>query len=107
MGDPPRLAPLLEASAYRVAQEALANVHKHAHATSVQMRVSFDGHGLTLKIGDDGQGFDPQQVLAQDGLSHLGLSGMRERALALGGKVEVLSRPGEGTQVVLHLPVGA
>ena len=106
-GEPHHLSPLLEASAYRVAQEALANVHKHAHATSVQMRVSFDGQGLTLKIGDDGQGFDPQQVLAQDGPSHLGLSGMRERAQALGGKVEVLSRPGEGTQVVLHLPVGA
>jgi len=105
-GEPPRLSPLLEASAYRVAQEALTNVYKHAHATSVQMRVSFDGQGLTLKIGDDGQGFDPQQVLAQDGPSHLGLSGMRERAQALGGKVEVLSRPGEGTQVVLHLPVG-
>ena len=105
-GEPPHLSPLLEASAYRVAQETLTNVHKHAHATSVHMRVCFEDHRLTLEVGDDGQGFDPQQVLARDGLSHLGLDSMRERAQALGGKVEVLSRPGEGTQVVLHLPVG-
>jgi signal transduction histidine kinase len=104
-GEPARLSPLLETSAFRVAQEALTNVHKHAHATSVQMRLCFEGQGLTLKIEDDGQGFDPRQVLAQDGPSHLGLDGMRERAQALGGKVEILSRPGEGTQIVLHLPV--
>ena len=105
-GRPARLSPLLEASAYRVAQEALTNVYRHARATSVCIRVCFEDRVLGLEIEDDGQGFDPQKVFAKNGGSHLGIDGMRERSQALGGRLDISSRPGEGTRVVVHLPEG-
>lgn len=92
---------------YRVVQEALHNVVKHAGASAVT--VSFrDGAGIAapgadvvVEIADDGRGFDPAG-LAGDG--HLGLVTMRERAEDLGGRLEVRSRAGSGTRVILHVP---
>jgi signal transduction histidine kinase len=92
---------------YRVVQEALHNVVRHAGATTVT--VSFrDGDGITvsrgevvIEIADDGAGFDPAR-LAGDG--HLGLITMRERAQDLGGRLEVRSGRGLGTQVMLRVP---
>ena len=81
---------------YRVAQEALSNAVQHAHADRVRVRLQRTGDGLELRISDDGAGFDA--LNANEGL---GLAGMRERALLVGGKIEIDSGPNVGTQVRL------
>jgi two-component system, NarL family, sensor histidine kinase UhpB len=85
--------------AYRVAQEALANVARHSGAGRVEVELAADGQGLELRVSDDGRGFDPVRVA--DGL---GLEGMAERARLVGGEVAVTSAPGRGTSVALRVP---
>jgi two-component system NarL family sensor kinase len=93
-----------ESEVFRIAQEALANVRKHAHAHSVQIVLRKRGATVTLLVKDDGRGFSPQAARRGDGQ---GLIGMRERAKLLGGRLEVHSAPGEGTRVVARVPVGS
>jgi len=107
-GEPYRLPPDLELAIFRIAQEALNNIARHAHASSATLHANFDPQGITLKIEDDGRGFDlpePPTDLAVQG--HFGLMGMRERALLHGGHLSIHSRPGEGTRVVVFLPIPA
>jgi signal transduction histidine kinase len=93
------LSPLLQATVYRVLQEALTNVARHAGARSVSVRL-VRGEGLVeLRVQDDGNGFKPGKS------GRLGLRGMRERASLLGGSVEVESRPGAGTTITARIPV--
>jgi PAS domain S-box-containing protein len=80
---------------YRVAQEALHNVAKHAQATQVELRLAAENGRLTLTIRDDGQGFDP----SGDFPGHLGLRSMRERLEAVGGEFHLHSAPGQGTMI--------
>jgi ligand-binding sensor domain-containing protein/signal transduction histidine kinase len=82
---------------YRIAQEALNNVVKHARASQVSMRLRCETGTVTLGIADDGQGFDPTDVSVE----HHGLRIMRERAEAIGAQFQVKSEPGRGTQVVV------
>jgi signal transduction histidine kinase len=85
---------------YRIYQEALNNILKHTHANQVTIRFEKDEHEVVLEIHDNGQGFKPPGdwlSLARGG--HLGLVGMRERAEAVGGTLEVRSEPGQGTTV--------
>jgi two-component system sensor histidine kinase UhpB len=84
---------------YRVAQEALSNVAQHAAARRVDMALSADNDGVELTIRDDGRGFDPCEER-----DSLGLSGMSERARLLGGRLDVDSRPGTGTNLTLQVP---
>jgi signal transduction histidine kinase len=84
---------------YRVAQEALHNVVKHAGATTVRVRLTQSDGSVTLAISDNGKGFDP----AGDFPGHLGLRSMRERALAAGGVLAIESTPGAGTTVRVTL----
>ncbi len=102
-GDFARLDPDLAISAYRIVQEACSNVLKHAHAKQVDITLQMSGDLSVLKIqvSDDGQGFDTSQVA--DGV---GLSGMRERVLAWGGEFNLHSQVGEGTRIVIALPMG-
>ncbi len=95
------LAPDVQIALYRIAQEALNNIAKHAGATQARLhlRLGEDGR-VALTIADDGQGFDPAGVSAE----HLGLSIMRERAAAIGARLEVASQPGEGTQITVFWP---
>src|SRR5215471_5758826 len=88
---------------YRIAQEALGNTVKHAHARRVDVRLEARRHTVALEIVDDGVGFDP------DGLypGHLGLRSMHERALAVGGSLEVSSCRGQGTRIRVTVPLGA
>jgi PAS domain S-box-containing protein len=100
-----RLEPELEAVAYRVAQEALANVAKHADATTVAVRAERDGSTVWIEIADDGAGFDPDEARRRAlATGHLGLRSMAERIETAGGRLEIDAAPGKGTRVVLRLP---
>ena len=101
------LSPILEATLFRVLQEALTNVVKHAGARAVRITLMRDGRNVQLRIQDDGVGFDPSTspVSAAGDRHHLGLQGMRERAALLGGSVAVEAAPGAGTLITAHFPV--
>jgi signal transduction histidine kinase len=93
----------VEVAVFRITQEALNNVGKHARATEVAIRLSESEGGLCLAVADDGVGF-----VVENGSGHspggLGLHTMRERARALGGRLEIKSMPGQGTTVKVYLP---
>jgi PAS domain S-box-containing protein len=93
---PPALAPRIHEAAYRIAQEALNNVVRHAKAENAWVQVRGDDGHVRLVVGDDGKGFDPARV----GQGHFGLAFMRERAEETGGEVSVKSADGEGTVVI-------
>jgi signal transduction histidine kinase len=97
---PVHLAPAAEVELLRIVQEALANIRKHASARSAWLTLELGENGLLLTITDDGSGFDPAQAILGD---HFGLLSMRERAAAIGGELELVSAPGRGTRVMLHL----
>ena len=100
------LPPALQATVYRVLQEALTNVAKHAGARSVRVLLVRDKATVVLRVQDDGAGFDPAAgAELAVGDRHLGLQVMRERAALLGGSVKVESRPGAGTMITAHFPV--
>jgi PAS domain S-box-containing protein len=87
---------------YRIAQEALHNTVKHAHASRANLKLECDARNIALEISDDGVGFDP----GGDFSGHLGLKSMRERAARLGGALRVVSAPGEGTSIHVRIPPG-
>lgn len=89
--------------AYRFVQEALHNVAKHAQARHVRVELQWGSGVLGLEVEDDGRGM-PEGALEQP--DHFGLTGLRERAAAAGGWVDVSSRPGQGTLLALNLPLG-
>ncbi|MDV6374687.1 sensor histidine kinase [Deinococcus sp. ZS9-10] len=97
----PSLTPDAQAAAYRVAQEALHNIVKHARAQNVWLDVTQDSSTVIVSIRDDGRGFDPTAA----GRGTLGQRSMRERAAGAGGTLEVTSAVGEGSLVILRLPV--
>ncbi|QJW38193.1 sensor histidine kinase [Cellulosimicrobium protaetiae] len=97
-GDREPLSPAIEVSLFRVAQESLTNVAKHAGATRVGVTLSYTGAEVLLDVRDDGRGFG-----RQDGTG-FGLTSMRQRIRGVGGHVEVQSAPGEGTSVSARVP---
>jgi signal transduction histidine kinase len=102
-----RAGSMLEISFYRVAQEILANVRKHSNASEVMVRVTRHAGGMMMRISDNGIGFEPEGVLAgwnNDG--HFGLRSVIERVEVTGGRIQVRSSPGEGTEVVVSIPEG-
>ena len=100
-GEPVRLPVAVAAGAYRILQEALANVLKHAQASRVDVSLAFEPGWVRLRVQDDGVGMQP------DGVSlGYGLANMRERAKELGGTCEISGEPGAGTTVSLALTVG-
>jgi signal transduction histidine kinase/CHASE3 domain sensor protein len=107
-GDPLRPAPEIENGVYRIAQEALQNIRKHAGATLVEVTLATAGDGLTLTIRDNGRGFDPERLAERrtDG-GGFGMLGMRERARLVGGHLEVQSTAGAGTVLVVTAPLAA
>jgi signal transduction histidine kinase len=86
-----------EVALYFIAQEALNNVLRHAHAKSVLITVKQGKRNVILRIQDDGIGFDPKKVER----GGMGLSNMKERALQINGKLNILSKPGQGTKIVI------
>ncbi len=101
------LSPVLEATVFRVVQEALTNVVKHAGARSVRVTLIRDERTVRLRVQDDGVGFDPtvHPVTSAGDRHRLGLQGMRERAALLGGSVAVEAAPGAGTVITAEFPV--
>ena len=98
-----RFAPEVETAAYRVVQEALTNVARHANVQEATVRVWTHGDTLSIEVADDGQGFDLDSVVARE---TSGLTGMRERATLAGGQLQIESRPGEGTRLLAELSMG-
>jgi two-component system sensor histidine kinase UhpB len=99
----PRLSPAVETALFRIAQEAISNIVKHADASQVSVRLSCDGE-LCLLIEDDGVGFSSDYPAA-DGLQHMGLFGVVERAAALGGEASIESTAGQGTRLSVSVPL--
>src|SRR5688572_4215765 len=91
--DSPKLPPLVASTTYRILQEALTNVARHARARNVRVELKRDAHQLELLVQDDGVGFPA----SRDSAPRLGLHGMRERTTLLGGALEIQSRRGAGT----------
>ena len=99
-----RLPPEVETTLFRVAQEAMTNVRKHAQASRVHVALDRPGRAVRLQVTDDGQGFQPHAAPRSNGHGErVGLSGMRERLSLLGGKFELHSEPGSGTTVTAEV----
>jgi signal transduction histidine kinase len=101
-GSPAPLPGAVELAAYRIAQEALTNVIRHAGATRVDVRLSYGAAGVTLSVIDNGRG-----GAIPDGGAGSGITGMRERAVALGGTLDAAPRPDLGFGVIAQLPAGS
>jgi signal transduction histidine kinase len=97
---PTRLAPEVESAVYRIVQEALANVAKHARARHAEIEIAEDGGTVTVEIRDDGRGLGSSDTSG----TGLGLAGMRERISLLGGQLEIGPRPAGGTVVHATVP---
>ncbi len=100
--DETRLSKAAGTAAFRVLQEALTNVGLHARATEVRVLIRTDEEQLSLIVEDNGQGFGPGELLKPQAM---GVLGMRERAMQLGGTLQVNAAPGEGTTLILRLPI--
>ncbi len=104
LGNPIQLDRAVEYIVLMVAREAVYNAVHHAQPREVCIRVSFEPDNVRMQVLDDGCGFDPAEVLAAQSV-HFGLVGMRERVEHVGGRFEVKSSPGRGTQLSVELPV--
>jgi PAS domain S-box-containing protein len=101
-----RLPNAVETALYRVAQESLTNVQKHASSARVRVMLQRLEGSVCLRVRDWGQGFRPDEVMTGDGPGErVGLSSMRERIALLGGSFEIHSEPGAGTEVVAQVPL--
>jgi PAS domain S-box-containing protein len=88
---------------YRIAQESLANVTKHAQASRVELELTCDGREVTLSIHDSGVGFDLERI--RDHHLGLGLVNMRERVRSVHGRLEIQAQPGQGTHILVQIPL--
>lgn len=100
-----RFSPPVEIALYRVLQEALNNVVKHAHATSVSIDMVYQSNLLVCKVQDDGIGFNPALAQRAGRRTGLGLTSMRERVNSVGGTLEFDSSSGRGTSLVIRVPI--
>lgn len=102
---PDRLPAEHETVLFRVVQEALTNIQRHAQATQVTLKLIMDRSTVRLEVIDNGVGFDPKQPPRHEPGSGLGLPGMRERVALVNGRLEVDSGPGRGTHIIVELPL--
>lgn len=99
-----RLPPAYETALYRIMQEGLNNITKHAAATHVDLHLWCDSGRVYGRLRDDGEGFVVEQVVGQEGPRGLGLLGIQERLEVLGGTLQIISAPGQGTTLQIILP---
>jgi signal transduction histidine kinase len=105
-GNPRSCEPKVQTEVVRIAQEALMNAVRHAHAKEIKLNLGFSERTLRLSVSDDGQGFDPA-VVPKSSEHHYGIIGMQERAAEVGGRCSIESTPGGGAQVVAEFPLSA
>jgi signal transduction histidine kinase len=96
----PPLSEVVATTAYRITQEALTNIVRHAAATQVEISLDYENEVLTLAIRDNGRGFDIGHL---EGCKGLGIAGMRERASLVNGRLIIQSQPGQGSEVYFQL----
>jgi signal transduction histidine kinase/streptogramin lyase len=106
VGAPRRFNPMTEKNLLRIFQEAVANVVKHAQARTLEVELRYGEDCLTLRVRDDGCGFDTDKIIPL-GVGHYGLTGMRERAERIGGRLILKSKLGEGTELMVEAPFSA
>lgn len=104
-GELPALTPELETALFRICQETLSNVARHAQASHVLVELRCEGRLLCIDVEDDGVGFDQAAVAQREGRPHWGLLGIQERADLLGGRARFDSTPGAGTRVEVRIPL--
>ena len=106
LNDEDRFPAALETACFRIVQEAVTNIIRHAHANRIFVRLEQTGGDLMLVIGDDGAGFDVKTVRSTVGsTTTLGLRGMEERAQAVGGTLTIDAAPDLGTQICASFPL--
>ena len=100
-----RLPPEVELAFFRIGQEGLSNVARHAQASRAELQMTFGEEGTTLSIQDDGRGFTvPESPAEMTGSGHFGLLGIQERAELMGARLLIESAPGAGTRLTISLP---
>lgn len=105
-GTPRKQNPVTEKNLLRIFQEALANAVQHANASTIEIELNYRTDDLLLRVADDGRGFDTRNIIPL-GVGHYGLTGMRERAERIGGRLTLTSAPGNGTELTVQLPFTA
>ncbi len=96
----------METALFRIIQEALTNIVRHADAESASISLEFNKTFVAVRIEDDGRGFDLDEVMrSRHDERGLGLLGMKERAKLLGGILSVKSQPGLGTEIAIEIPI--
>ena len=113
-----RLSPEIETALYRVVQEAINNIARHAAARNVEIKLELQDNTATVSIVDNGIGFDLNELsmattrdmedtdsLLTDNTRGLGIIGMQERIELLGGDMDILTAPGSGTRIFIHVPI--
>jgi PAS domain S-box-containing protein len=104
-GDGGRFSPEIETNLYRIVQEALHNIVKHSRSSQANVLLHHRDRVISLIVEDDGVGFDGSQNGSRNGRGGMGLTGMKERAALLGGSLEIESRAGEGTTLIVRIPL--
>ena len=103
-GSPRILSPALQDEVYRIGREVLRNAFRHAHASHIEAEIRYDKRHLRLRIRDDGKGIDRHILEAGARAGHWGLPGIRERSKRIGGRFEIWSEAGAGTEIQLTVP---
>jgi signal transduction histidine kinase len=98
------LSPELNTAAYRVIQEALTNIARYAEVKQALVDIKLNNHTLFIRIQDNGRGFNLSELNAN---TSTGISGMRERVRLLGGRLSLETTPGQGTSILVELPISA
>jgi len=94
-----------EITVYRIVQEAITNIIKHAQAKAAKVELLYSGYNLTLRVEDDGKGFNVQQYEKKSDVTQMGLRGIKERVAILNGEFSIDSSPGKGTKLFIALPL--
>jgi signal transduction histidine kinase len=103
VGSPQSLHPVVRDEIYRIAREALGNAYRHAHASSIEVEITYNSASVCVRVRDNGRGIDPK-TLGSGRQGHWGLSGMRERARNIGAHLSIWSNPGSGTEIDVTIP---
>ncbi len=107
-GQCPKLSFAEETTTYWIVQEILTNIRNHSKASDVHLRIRFSDTAVSVEVTDNGQGFNPDEVLSSVvPLEHMGLVGMKERARLLGGSLIINSNPGQGTSIDFTFPISS